>query len=221
MDNAGKITLYDYWRSSASYRVRIALHLKGLEFEQLAVNLVKDGGQQHSDAYRELNPQGLVPALVHDEMVLSQSLAIIEYLDAMFPDTPLLPADPVEKAVSRSMALGIGCDIHPLNNLRVQQYLKGKLSVSDEAAVNWMNHWVSLGFESLEARLRNRKELSPYCMGDAPGLVECFLVPQVYNAERFECDLSGFPEIRRITELCRSLPAFFAAAPEQQPDAPK
>lgn len=220
MAAANDLKLYDYWRSSASYRVRIALNLKGLDFEQVAVNLVKDGGQQHSAEYRELNPQGLVPLLVHNGRAISQSLAIIEYLDDIFPEKPLLPHDPEEKALSRSMALGIACDIHPLNNLRVQQYLKGKLGVGDEASVTWMNHWVSLGFESLEARLRGRKDQSLFSMGDAPGLVECFLVPQVYNAERFECDLSGFPEIQRITGLCRSHAAFLAAAPEQQPDAP-
>jgi maleylacetoacetate isomerase len=220
-DSGTLLTLYDYWRSSASYRVRIALHLKGLEFSQHAVNLVADGGQQHSHDYRALNPQGLVPVLVHGEKTISQSQSICEYLEAVFPETPLLPEDPLLQSVARAMALTIACDIHPLNNLRVQQYLKGRLNVSTEDTVSWMNHWVSLGFESIEARLQAQNKTSLCSMGDEPGLVECFLIPQVYNAERFECDLSNFPEIRRITAHCRSLPAFMAAAPEVQPDAPK
>ncbi len=221
MDQPGNIILYDYWRSSASYRVRIALHLKGLEFEQRPVNLVRDGGEQHSDEYRQLNPQGLVPALVHNNNVITQSVAICEYLDAAFLQPSLLPQDPYQKAHARAMALSIACDIHPLNNLRVQQYLKSRLGASDEQTVDWMNHWVSLGFKSIEARLQRGDATGLCCLGDEPGLVECFLVPQVYNAERYDCDLSGFPEIQRIAGYCRSLSAFIAAEPAKQADAPK
>jgi len=219
MTDESGLVLYDYWRSSASYRVRIALHLKGLAFEQSAVNLVQDGGQQHTDKYRALNPQGMVPALFHKGQVITQSLAICEYLEAEFPGNPLLPSDPVHQAAARAMALSIACDIHPLNNLRVQQYLKGRLDISTEDTVSWMNHWVSVGFESIEARLQNTEKRGLCSMGDQPGLVECFLVPQVYNAERFECDLSGFPEIQRITTYCRALASFVAAAPESQADS--
>ena len=213
------LVLYDYWRSSASYRVRIALNLKGLSYEQRPVNLVVDGGQQNSQGYRKLNPQGLVPALVHGEQVITQSMAICEYLEETFPGYPLLPDQPGQKSIARSMALSIACDIHPLNNLRVQQYLKGRLGVSGDQAVTWMNHWVSVGFTSLEEQLQASDACGKCCVGEKPGLVDCFLVPQVYNAERFNCDLSGFPLIQEIAAYCRSLPAFQAAAPETQPDS--
>lgn len=215
-----QLILYDYWRSSASYRVRISLHIKGLQFEQRAVNLVREGGEQNTDVYRRLNPQGLVPALVHGDRVFTQSLAICEYLDETFPQPPLLPGDPQLKALARAMALSIACDIHPLNNLRVQQYLKGKLSISTEQVRAWMNHWVYMGFAALESHLAGSGATGSCCIGDEPGLADCFLVPQVYNAERFNCDLSSFPTISRIVEYCRGLQAFSAAAPAGQPDAP-
>ena len=213
-EDTGRLVLYDYWRSSASYRVRICLHLKGLDFEQRAVNLVHEGGDQHGDEYRRVNPQGLVPALVHNDRVVTQSLAICEYLDEKFPRVPLLPADPHLKSHARAMALSIACDIHPLNNLRVQQYLKDRLDVSGEQTVTWMNHWIKVGFEALEKLLKASRETGLCCIGDEPGLVDCCLVPQVYNAERFHCDLSGFPLICGITKHCRALPAFEAAAPD-------
>ena len=219
-EQGSNLTLYDYWRSSASYRVRICLHLKGLPFEQRAINLVHDGGEQHKDVYRQLNPQGLVPALVHGGHVVTQSLAICEYLDDVFPDPPLLPVDPYFKAEARAMALSIACDIHPLNNLRVQQYLKGELEVSGHDVVAWMNHWVGVGFSALETRLSASGKTGLYCVGDEPGLVDSFLIPQVYNAERFNCDMSRFPLISRIIRHCKNLPAFAAAAPANQPDAP-
>jgi len=219
-EQGSKLTLYDYWRSSASYRVRICLHLKGLPFEQRAIDLVHDGGDQHKDAYRQLNPQGLVPALVHGGRVVTQSLAICEYLDDVFPDTPLLPVDPYLKAAARAMALAIACDIHPLNNLRVQQYLKSELEVHGRDVVTWMNHWVGVGFTALEARLSGSADTGLCCVGDDPGLADSFLIPQVYNAERFNCDMSRFPLISRITRHCKNLPAFIAAAPGKQPDAP-
>jgi len=220
VDRPDQLILYDYWRSSASYRVRIVLHLKGLQFEQRAVNLVHDGGEQHREDYRRLNPQGLVPALVHGNRVFTQSMAICEYLDETFAQKPMLPTEPQLRAQARAMALSIACDIHPLNNLRVQQYLKGKLSVSQEQTRTWMNHWVYKGFSALEAVLAGSPATGSCCIGDEPGLVDCFLVPQLYNAERFDCDLAEFPVIVRIADYCRGLKAFRAAAPAAQPDAP-
>jgi maleylacetoacetate isomerase len=220
VEGDGQLTLYDYWRSSACYRVRICLHLKGLGFKQFPVNLVHDGGEQQKGEYRSLNPQGLVPALVHGPRVLTQSMAICEYLEERFPQPPLLPADPYLKSIARAMAFSIACDIHPLNNLRVQHYLKDALGASGEQAVRWMNHWMEIGFEALEKQLAANPETGACCFGDEPGLVDCCLVPQVYNAERFNCDLSVFPTIGRIVDHCRTLPAFQAAAPARQPDAP-
>lgn len=217
---AADLVLYDYWRSSACYRVRIALHLKQLEFEQRPIHLVRDGGEQHSGAYRDLNPQGLIPALVHGETVISQSLAICGYLEECFTEYSLLPATPAERASARAMALSIACDIHPLNNLRVQQYLKAEYDRSDGEVKTWMNHWVSIGFEAIEKNLSRNASTGLCCFGDRPGLADLFLVPQVYNAERFDLDMAAFPLIRSITAHCRSLPAFVAAAPEAQPDAP-
>jgi maleylacetoacetate isomerase len=214
------LVLYDYWRSSASYRVRIALHLKGLEFEQRPVHLVRDGGEQHQAVYRGINPQGLVPALQHGDQLLTQSLAICEYLDELWPESPLLPAGAARRSQARAMALLVACDIHPLNNLRVQQFLKNRLDASDEQSLQWMNHWMSEGFTALEQLLARQRRAGHCAMGDTPGLVECFLVPQVYNAERFGCDLAPFPLIHSITQHCRTLPAFCLAAPENQPDAP-
>ena len=221
VEDTGRLVLYDYWRSSASYRVRICLHLKGLAFEQHAVNLVHEGGEQHRDDYRRLNPQGLVPALVHGDRVLTQSMAICEYLDEQFPGAPLLPSDPYLKSVARAMAFSIACDIHPLNNLRVQQYLKGRLNVSGAQTITWMNHWVKIGFKALEKQLATSPHTGLCCIGDAPGLADCCLLPQIYNAERFDSDLSAFPLIRAIAEHCRALPAFELADPANQPDAPK
>lgn len=211
--------LYGYFRSSAAYRVRIALGLKGLSCEQAAVHLVKDGGQQFSDAYRALNPQSLVPALEDGGVVLSQSLAIIEYLDETHPQPPLLPPDAAGRARVRSLALAIACDIHPLNNLRVLRYLKTTLGAGDEAKDAWYRHWIMDGFTALEARLSREAETGRYCHGDAPGMADAVLVPQVFNAERFDCDLTAFPTLRRINAACLDVPAFQAAHPARQPDA--
>jgi maleylacetoacetate isomerase len=219
-DRTAKLVLYDYWRSSAAYRVRIALNLKGLEYEQRPVDLVRDGGQQHAGAYRELNPQGLVPALLHGDTVMTQSLAICEWLDEAFPAPPLLPAGPEDRARVRALALVVACDIHPVNNLRVQQYLQSRLAVTREGAVAWMNHWMSLGFAALETRLAEGGFSGRCCWGDEPGLADCCLIPQVYNAERFNCDMTAFPAIRKVVDHCRSLPAFRQADPACQPGAP-
>lgn len=217
---AEPLVLFDYWRSSACYRVRICLHLKGLEFEQRQVNLAPGSDEQRGEEYLELNPQGLVPALRHGEALLTQSLAICEYLDELCPEPPLLPADPLQRAQARAVASVVACDIHPINNLRIQVYLKERLGVSAQGSVDWMNHWMGLGFQAIENRLATGKRSGNCCFGDEPGLADACLVPQVYNAERFGCDLSGFPRIMDIVSHCRAIPAFAAAAPEAQPDAP-
>jgi len=213
------LVLYDYWRSSAAYRVRIALRLKGLAFEQRAVHLVRDGGQQHGPEYRRVNPQGLVPALVHDGRVLTQSLAICEYLDEAFPAKPLLPGSAAGRARVRAMALLVACDIHPLNNLRVQQALRNRFGAGEDALQAWMCHWMASGFAALESLVGEEGYDGDFCCGERPGLADCFLVPQVYNAERHACDMRPFPRLRAIVAACRALPAFAAAAPEAQPDA--
>lgn len=212
------LTLYSYWRSSAAYRVRIALNLKGLSFQSIPVHLVRQGGEQLGETYRAINPQGLVPVLLHDGHVLTQSMAICEYLDECFEQYPLLPTDRVARAQVRSLALQIACEIHPLNNLRVQKYLKSQSGdVLD--TVEWMSHWVNQGFTALEQQLINRIDKQSGFYSDHPGLFECFLVPQVYNAERYNTDMTAFPTICQIVVRCRQLPAFSDAAPENQPDA--
>ena len=212
------LTLYSYWRSSAAYRVRIALHLKGLEFKTVAVHLTRHGGEQHAGSYLALNPQGLVPVLLHGQHVLTQSLSICEYLDEVFPGYPLLPANPAGRARVRSLALQIACDIHPLNNLRVQNYLKAHGGGAVDTTA-WMLHWMETGFTAIERQLNDgRRDHNGHAAG-RPGLFECFLLPQVYNAERYGVDLSVFPAIREIVSHCRAQSAFIMAAPENQPDA--
>jgi maleylacetoacetate isomerase len=209
--------LFGYYRSSAAYRVRIALALKGLDAEQVPVQLRK--GEQNSPGYAVLNPAHLVPVLSDGERVLTQSLAIIEYLDETHPEPPLLPGDPAARARIRSLALSVACDIHPLNNLRVLRYLVRTLELSDERKNGWYRHWIATGFTALEAMLTREAGTGTFCHGEAVSLADVCLVPQVYNAERFDCDLGPFPTIRRIVEACRALPAFEQAAPENQPDA--
>jgi len=215
---AEELTLYSYWRSSAAYRVRIALNLKGLVFKTIPVHLVRQGGEQLGEAYRNINPQGLVPVLLHRGQVLTQSMAICEYLDACFERYPLLPADPLQRARVRSLVLQIACEIHPINNLRVQKYLKNQCGDALDT-VEWMSHWMTEGFTAIEQQLNDKGGSDSGYYADRPGLFECFLVPQVYNAERFGTDMSAFPEIRRIVTLCRELSAFSDAAPDNQPDA--
>ena len=211
------LTLYTYWRSSAAYRVRIALALKGLDATQIPVHLLKDGGQQRAEPYKALNPAQLVPTLQHDALTLNQSLAIIEYLDAVYPQQPLLPEDPATAAVVRALALDIACDIHPLNNLRVLQYLTTTLGVSEQQKTDWIQHWLRQGFAALEQRLA--LTAGQYCVGDQVTLADLCLVPQVYNALRFAVDLTPYPQIQKVYQQCLLLPAFVSASPEQQPDA--
>lgn len=211
--------LYSYFRSSAAYRVRIALNLKGLPYDYKAVHLLKDGGQQLSESYRALNPTALVPTLVDGETAIGQSLAIIEYLDETHPETPLLPGSAVDRARIRAIALSIACDIHPLNNLRVLKYLKHTVKAEEEVKNEWYVHWVQTGLAAVESMLANSPQTGRFCHGDTPTLADLCLVPQVFNARRFGCDLSAFPTILRIDEACAALPAFQQAAPESQPDA--
>ncbi|WP_394393578.1 maleylacetoacetate isomerase [Shewanella woodyi] len=216
--------LYGYWRSSAAYRVRIALNHKGLEAEQLSVHLVKDGGEQHKADYAKLNPQELVPAFIdtdaegnENEFILSQSLAIIEYLDEKYPEVKLVPDSIHDRALVRSMAMSIACEVHPLNNLKVLQYLAKGLNLDDDAKSAWYHHWIHEGFAALEKQLV--KYSGRYCFGDSVTLVDLCLVPQVYNANRFKVNLDAYPNIVRITQNCNQLDAFIDASPENQADA--
>lgn len=209
--------LYGYWRSSAAYRVRIALHHKNIPFESIPVHLVKDGGEQHKDEYVQLNPSHLVPTLVDGEIVLSQSIAILNYLDSKFPERTLYPATIADKALVESLVFDVACEIHPVNNLRVQQYLVKELSVKESDKLNWSHHWMKLGFASIEAKLRITS--GKYCFGDNVTAADMCLVPQVYNANRFGVDMSDFPLINQIVENCNQRPAFIKALPENQDDA--
>lgn len=209
--------LYTYFRSSASFRVRIALNLKGIAFDPVAVSLVK-GAHRHDD-YGAINPQKLVPALVDGDQLLTQSLAIIEYLEEKQPLPPLLPEGALARARIRSLALLIACEIHPLNNLRVLHHLKRSLGQSEEAINTWYRHWIADGLSRFEADLAGAKPSGKFCHGDLPGLAECCLVPQVFNAKRYECDLAPYPVTMRVFDECMKLEAFDKAQPMKQPDA--
>jgi len=209
--------LYGFWRSSAAYRVRIALALKGLDYDYVSVQLGK--GEQYQPQYAAINPQNLVPVLDDDGQLLYQSLAIVEYLEQTHPEPRLIPPDPVERNRVRSLALIVACEIHPLNNPRVLNYLTSNFSVSEEQKLSWYRHWVSTGFAALERRLASEPWTGRFCHGDTPGLADIALVPQVANANRFKVDLTPFPTIRRIDDACMKLTAFQKAAPANQPDA--
>ena len=213
------LTLYSYWRSSAAYRVRIGLNLKGLDYALVPVHLVRDGGQQHAPDYAALNPQQLVPALRDGERVLTQSLAILEYLEETRPQPPLLPVDAAGRARVRALAQLVACDIHPLNNLRVLQFFDRQWNVPQAERDDWVLHWMREGFAAMETMLAASPDTGRYCHGDMPGLADCCLLPQLYNARRFTLDLAPFPTLRRIEAACLQLPAFDAARPENQPDA--
>ena len=211
--------VYEYFRSSAAFRLRIALNLKGLNPERRFIHLAN--GEQRQPGYRAINPQGLVPYLVDGDFALGQSLAIIEYLDETHPDPALLPADAMQRAWVRAIAQMIACDIHPLNNTRVLSYLSDELKVSDEQKNRWYCHWILEGFSALEKILESRKTQSAFCHGDTPTLADICLIPQVANANRFKCALDAFPKIVDIYQHAMKLSAFNDAQPSKQPDFPK
>ncbi len=209
--------LYDYFRSSAAFRVRIALNLKGLSAERAFIHLRRN--DQSAPAYLTLNPQGLVPALEDDGQVFTQSLAIIEYLDETHPEPSLLPGHPADRARVRALAQIIACDIHPLDNLRVLRYLADPLGHDEATIGRWFNHWIAKGFQALEAFLAEDDQTGAFCHGDAPGLADICLVPQVFNARRYKLDLARYKTIARVFETCMAKDAFEKARPENQPDA--
>ncbi len=214
------LRLHSYWRSSAAYRVRIALNLKGLAHEIVPVHLVRDGGEQHGEAYLGLNPQGLVPTLQHGQRLVRQSMAIIEYLDETFVEHPLLPSMARDRARVRGLAQVIACDMHPLGNLRVLQYLEREFKATPEQREAWARHWLTLGFDAIEKLLLESPATGEFCEGARPGMADCLLVPQLYNARRFRLDLAPYPTLRSIETNCLALEAFRRAAPEAQADAP-
>lgn len=210
--------LYTYFRSSAAFRVRIALNLKGLAYEPIFIHLAK--GEHRKPQYSGFQPQGLLPALVDESgEALSQSLAIIEYLDETHPEVPLLPADAMGRARVRSLSLLIACEIHPLNNLRTLQYLKRQLGQSEEQINTWYRHWIGDGLTKLEGDMAAKPGTGRFCHGDTPGMADCCLVPQIFNAKRYDCDLTPYPTVMRVFDACMKLEAFDRAQPSKQPDA--
>lgn len=206
--------LYDYYRSSASYRVRIALNLKNISYDTVSVHLVNNGGEQHHSDYTQLNPQGLVPTLDENGHILSQSLAIIEYLEEMNPTPALLPANPLGRSQVRGLALQIACDIHPLNNLRVLQQLRLQFQATESQEQAWYHHWLKKGFDALESHLHHLPRKNHVCYGHEVTLADICLIPQVYNAKRFNFSLIDYPLINEINNYCQTIPAFIDAAPE-------
>ena len=211
------LTLYDYYRSSACFRVRIALQLKNIPHELASVHLVNNGGEQHSDEYKKINPFAAVPTLMIDDRPLTQSLAIIEYLNETNPAPALLPADPYTRALARSFALTIAADIHPLDNLRVLKYLMNELNINEDQKNKWYQHWIIKGFDALEKQLAHQNRQTPFCFGDEPSIADICLAPQMYNARRFNCDLTPYPTLVRIDAHCQSQAAFKAAWPVEVP----
>ena len=211
--------LYNYFRSSASFRVRIALNFKGLPYEYAPVHLTKGGGQQFAPEFRAINPDALIPVLDDAGQRLTQSLAIIEYLEETHPEPPLLPKAPLERAYVRAVALGIACEIHPLNNLRVLRYLVRDLKATEDQKNAWYRHWVEQGLASIEARLVAEKRCGRHALGDQVTLADVVIVPQIFNAKRFDCRLDHVPTVMRIFDCCMELPAFVDAQPARQPDA--
>ena len=211
--------LYTFFRSSASYRVRIALNLKGLTYEQIPIHLRRAGGEQFAVSYKAINPQGLVPTLDDGGQILTQSLAVIEYLEERYPKPRLLPTDSADRARVRSMALIIACEIHPIQNLRVLVHLKNNLRQSEDDLNRWARHWIDLGLSALEQMTTSTPKRGKFCFGDTPTLADICLVPQLANARRFGCDLSAYPTLLQVETACNTLPAFANAAPEKQPDA--
>ena len=213
------LKLHTYFRSSAAFRVRIALHYKALPFESIPVHLLRDGGEQHSAAFAERNPARLIPVLEDGALALTQSLAIIEYLEQTHPTPALLPPDAAARAAVRALALSIACDIHPLNNTRVMRYLKNSLAIDQQQRDAWARHWIALGFSALEQVLTAGGTAGRCCYGDTPTLADCCLIPQVFNALRLQCPLEPYPTLHAIHQHCMQLPAFERAAPHAQGDA--
>lgn len=211
------VILHGFWRSSAAYRVRIALNLKAIDHTQINYALSK--GDHKAEEFVAKNPQGLVPALEVNGKIYTQSIAIIEYLDHMSAENRLLPLDAEERARVQSIAYSIACEIHPLNNLRVLKYLRGPLKLDEETVNTWYHHWIAEEFTALEKKLSSETETGKFCHGDTPGFADCFLIPQIYNAQRFKCDLSAYPTLMSINETCLSMDEFTKAVPERQPDA--
>ena len=209
------IRLYNYFRSSASFRVRIALQLKNLTYEAIPIHLLNNGGEQFSAEYQNVNPLSLVPALQIDDKIITQSLAIIEYLDELHPYPPLLPKDSYEKALVRAFALTIAADTHPLNNLRVLQYLTNELNLSEQQKTAWYQHWIQKTFSALEKQLSSSHLTGSFCFGNEPTLADICLAPQMYNAKRYSCDLTAYPLLTRIDENCQKHPAFINAWPKE------
>jgi maleylacetoacetate isomerase len=210
------LKLYTYFRSSAAFRVRIALNLKGLAYDPVFVHLAK--GEHRKPEYAEVDPQALLPTLVDHDHALSQSLAIIEYLEEKYPAPPLLPKDALGRARVRSLSLLVACEIHPLNNLRTLQHLKRALAQNEEQINAWYRHWIADGLAKLEADL-GRGGSGKFCHGDSPTMADCCLVPQIFNAKRYQSDLAPYPKVVRIFEACMKLEAFDRAQPSKQPDA--
>jgi maleylacetoacetate isomerase len=216
---ADEFVLYGYFRSSAAFRVRIALNLKNIASELRFVHLLRGGGEQHDPEYKRLNPQELIPTLVHNGRAISQSLAICEYLDEIVPEPPLLPRDAPSRARVREIAYAIACDIHPVNNLRINQYLKHTFHADTESQIAWQQHWIAAGFAALETMLAGSSQTGRYCHGDQPTLADICLIPQMANARRVKLDLAPYPTLVRIETEALSLPAFIEALPANQPDA--
>lgn len=212
-------TLHHYFRSSASYRVRIALNLKGLPYERPAVHLNRNGGEQFQPAFTAMNPQSLLPVLEDDTVRTGQSMAILEYLEERYPTPPLLPKGLAERAYVRRLSQYIACDIHPLQNLRVLKYLTGPMAQDDATKQQWLQHWISIGLTALEQDIVASGFAGRFCFGDTPSMADCCLVPQVYSARRFGVDLSQCPTLVRIDTACNGLEAFHDAHPSVQPDA--
>lgn len=213
------IKLYGYWRSTAAYRVRLALNIKQISYSQQSVDLVKDGGEQHQPQYQSLNPQKLVPTLVDGDVVIGQSLAILEYLEEKYPQRPLLPIAVSQRALVRQLSQIIACDLHPLNNLRILQYLSNELNINDDNKSKWYHHWLALGFDAFSQLLDKNKFSGPYCLGGELSMADVCLIPQIFNANRFGFSLEAFPRLAEINQNCLNLTRFQDAIPENQPDA--
>ncbi|MCB1555135.1 MAG: maleylacetoacetate isomerase [Xanthomonadales bacterium] len=217
---AGSLKLYSYWRSSAAYRVRIALNLKQLPHEIIPIHLLRDGGEQHKPEFHQINPQDRIPVLVHGQRIITQSISIMEYLEEYFPENPIMPSTARERARVRSLAQIVACDIHPLNNLRVLQHLEKECAMPQPERDAWVRKWIEEGFDSLEALLADNPSTGDFCEGDNASIADCCLIPQVYNARRFGVDMAAYPTIMRIHDFCMETEEFDHARPEKQPDCP-